>query len=105
MLLFLNLQSRLNRRFRLYKKLVDDQKQALQTQVINLGQMDYSIFATLALPLGDVPLDTLINEIEEEISLIQTELISERSYQKLLNKFENRFFYSMYILIIQNLKS
>jgi len=75
----------------LYKKLVDDQKQALQTQVINLGQMDYSIFATLALPLGDVPLDTLINEIEEEISLIQTELISERSYQKLLNKFENQF--------------
>ena len=75
----------------LYKKLVDDQKQALQTQVINLGQVDYSIFATLALPLGDVPLDTLIAEIEEEITLVQNELISERSYQKLLNKFENQF--------------
>jgi predicted Zn-dependent peptidase len=48
-------------------------------------------FATLALPLGDVPLDTLIAEIEEEITLVQNELISERSYQKLLNKFENQF--------------
>ena len=75
----------------LYKKLVDDQKQALQTQVINLGQVDYNIFAILALPLGDVPLDTLLEEIEEEIVKVQDELISERSYQKLLNKFENRF--------------
>ena len=75
----------------LYKKLVDDQKQALQTQVINLGQVDYNIFAILALPLGDVALDTLLEEIEEEIVKVQDELISERSYQKLFNKFENRF--------------
>jgi len=75
----------------LYKKLVDDQKQALQTQVINLGQVDYNIFAILALPLGEVELDTLLNEIEEEITKVQNELISERSYQKLLNKFENQF--------------
>ena len=75
----------------LYKKLVDDQKQALQTQVINLGQVEYSIFAILALPLGEVELDTLLEEIEEEISKVQNELISERSYQKLLNKFENQF--------------
>jgi zinc protease len=75
----------------LYKKLVDDQKQALQTQVINLGQVDYNIFAILALPLGEVELDILLEEIEEEISIVQNELISERSYQKLLNKFENQF--------------
>jgi len=75
----------------LYKKLVDDQKQALQTQVINLGQVDYNIFAILALPLGEVELDILLEEIEEEISKVQNELISERSYQKLLNKFENQF--------------
>ncbi|MDG1219287.1 MAG: pitrilysin family protein [Flavobacteriaceae bacterium] len=75
----------------LYKKLVDDQKQALQTQVINLGQVDYNIFAILALPLGEVELDTLLEEIEEEITKVQNELISERSYEKLLNKFENQF--------------
>ena len=74
----------------LYKKLVDDQKQALQTQVINLGQVDYNIFAILALPLGEVELDTLLEEIEEEITKVQNELISERSYQKLLNKFGER---------------
>tara|TARA_B100000768_G_scaffold76072_1_gene72612 strand:+ start:203 stop:1516 length:1314 start_codon:yes stop_codon:yes gene_type:complete len=75
----------------LYKKLVDEQKQALQTQVINLGQVDYNIFAILALPLGEVKLDTLLEEIEEEINKVRNELISERSYGKLLNKFENRF--------------
>ena len=75
----------------LYKKLVDEQKQALQTQVINLGQVDYNIFAILALPLGEVELDTLLEEIEEEINKVRNELISERSYGKLLNKFENRF--------------
>jgi len=75
----------------LYKKLVDEQKQALQTQVINLGQVDYNIFAILALPLGEVKLDILLEEIEEEINKVRNELISERSYGKLLNKFENRF--------------
>jgi|TARA_B110000211_G_scaffold179631_1_gene203189 zinc protease len=78
----------------LYKKLVDNQEKALQTQVINLGQVDYNIFAILALPneaKGPVELDYLLEQIEEEISKVQNELISERSHQKLLNKFENQF--------------
>ena len=75
----------------LYKKLVDNQKQALQTQVINLGQVDYNIFAILALPLGEVPLDTLLTEIVEEIEKVQNELISERSYQKLVYKLRLKF--------------
>lgn len=75
----------------LYKKLVDDKKLALQAAAINLGQVDYSVFALISLPLGDVELDTLISEIDEEIVKMQTELITERDYQKLLNKFESRF--------------
>ncbi|MFH6767634.1 pitrilysin family protein [Gaetbulibacter aquiaggeris] len=75
----------------LYKKLIDEQKQALGVQAVNLGQVDYNIFALFALPLGDVPLDTLLSEMDEEISKMQNELISERDYQKLLNQFENRF--------------
>lgn len=75
----------------LYKKMVDEQKQALQVAAINLGQVDYNIFAFLALPQGDVSLNTLLEEIDEEIVKIQTDLISERDYQKLLNQFENRF--------------
>ncbi|EPR72507.1 Insulinase-like protein [Winogradskyella psychrotolerans RS-3] len=75
----------------LYKKLIDDQKQALTVQAVNIGQVDYNIFALFALPLGEVSLDTLLAEIDEEIVKLQDELISERDYQKLLNQFENNF--------------
>lgn len=75
----------------LYKKLVDEQKQALAVQAVNLGQMDYSVFALFAIPLGEVELSTLLSEMDEEIVKMQTELISERDYQKLLNQFENQF--------------
>lgn len=76
---------------RLYKKLVDDQKQALQVAAINLAQKDYGQYVVLALPLGETSLDTLVSEIDEEITKIQTDLISQREYEKLQNKFENRF--------------
>lgn len=75
----------------LYKKLIDDQKQALAVQAVNLGQVDYNIFALFALPLGDVELETLLAEIDEEIAKLQNELITERDYQKLLNQFESNF--------------
>jgi len=75
----------------LYKKLVDQQKQALQIAAINLSQREYSMFTFFALPLGEVSLDTLIEEIDEEIVKVQNELISERDYQKLLNQFEAQF--------------
>lgn len=75
----------------LYKKLIDDQKQALAVQAVNIKQVDYNIFALFALPLGDVPLGTLLSEIDEEILKMQTELISERDFQKLQNQFENQF--------------
>jgi predicted Zn-dependent peptidase len=75
----------------LYKKLVDEQKQALAVQAVNISQEDYGIYALFALPLGDVSLDTLITEMDEEVAKMQTELISERDYQKLQNQFENQF--------------
>ena len=75
----------------LYKKLVDDQKQALAVQAVNISQEDYGTYALFALPLGDVELMTLINEIDEEIEILKTDLISERDYQKLQNQFENNF--------------
>ena len=75
----------------LYKKMVDEQKQALAVQAVNISQEDYGIYALFALPLGDVSLDTLITEMDEEVAKMQTELISERDYQKLQNQFENNF--------------
>ena len=75
----------------LYKKLVDDQKQALFVQAINISQVDGGIYAFFALPLGDISLNDLLSEMDEEIVKMQTELISERDYQKLQNQFENQF--------------
>ncbi|TYB70704.1 insulinase family protein [Bizionia gelidisalsuginis] len=75
----------------LYKKLVDDKKMALQVAAVNLSQEDYGTYALFALPLGDVTLDQLVSEMDEEVVKIQQELISEKDHQKLLNKFENNF--------------
>ncbi len=76
---------------RLYKKLVDDKKMALQVAAINLTQEDYGSYITLAIPLNNTPLDTLTKEIDEEIVRLQTELISEREYEKLQNIYKNNF--------------
>lgn len=76
---------------KLYKKLVDQKKMALQTGAFNISQEDYSMYVLFGLPQGEFQLTDLITEIDEEIVKIQTELISERDYQKLLNKFENGF--------------
>lgn len=76
---------------RLYQKLVDQQKQALEVAAINLGQQDYGTYVILALPLGETSLETLQQEIDEEIVKLQNELISQREYEKLQNTFENRF--------------
>lgn len=76
---------------RLYKKLVDDQKQALQIGAFNISQEDYGQYIVFGIPLGDVALDTLVSEIDEEIVKLQTNLISEREFEKLQNTFENRF--------------
>lgn len=75
----------------LYKKLVDQQKQALQVQAVNISQMDYSVFALFAIPMGDTELSTLLSEMDIEVAKMQNELISERDHQKLLNQFENQF--------------
>ncbi|MCM4155574.1 pitrilysin family protein [Gramella sp. AN32] len=75
----------------LYKKLVDEQKQALQVAAFNLEQSDYGMYLIFALPLGETSLETLNTEMEEEISKLRNELISEKDFQKLQNKAENAY--------------
>lgn len=75
----------------LYKKLVDQDKKALQVQAINLGEEDYSIFAFFAIPLGTTTEATLRADIDAEVKKLQTNLISEDDFQKLQNQFENQF--------------
>ena len=76
---------------KLYKKIVDDKKMALQVGAIDFSQEDYGTYILYGLPLGDVSLDDLVVEMDEEIVKLQSELISERDYQKIQNKFENNF--------------
>lgn len=76
---------------KLYKKMVDDQKQALQVGAFNIGQEDYGMYLVFALPVGETSLEVLQTEMEEEVAKVRDELISERDYQKLQNKFENDF--------------
>jgi predicted Zn-dependent peptidase len=76
---------------KLYKKMVDDQKQALQVGAFNVDQEDYGMYLVFSLPVGETSLETLNTEIEEEILKVTTTLISEKDYQKLQNKFENQF--------------
>lgn len=76
---------------KLYKKIVDDKKMALQVGAFNISQEDYGMYVLFGLPLGEISLDDIITEIDDEVVKLQNDLISERDYQKLQNKFENQF--------------
>lgn len=76
---------------RLYKKLVDEQKQALEVAAFNYSLEDYGAYIVLAFPLGENSLEDLVKEMDEEIVKLQTELISDNDLQMLRNKFENKF--------------
>ncbi|KIX21739.1 peptidase M16 [Flavobacterium sp. 316] len=76
---------------KLYKKIVDDKKMALQIGAFNNSQEDYGMYLIYGIPMQGKTSDDLIKEIDEEIVKVQTELISEKDFQKLQNKFENQY--------------
>ena len=76
---------------KLYKKIVDDKKMALQIGTFNYAQEDYGQYIVYGLPLGDFTSDDLLKEIDEEIAKLQTDLISEKDFQKLQNINESNF--------------
>tara|TARA_B100000941_G_scaffold276939_1_gene240024 strand:+ start:423 stop:1739 length:1317 start_codon:yes stop_codon:yes gene_type:complete len=76
---------------RLYKKMVDEKKVSVQVQAVNLSFEDYGIYVILSLPVGENTLQTLYDNIDEEIEKLKVDLISEREYEKLQNEFENSF--------------
>ena len=75
---------------RLYKKMVD-KKVSVQVQAVNLSFEDYGIYVILSLPVGENTLQTLYDNIDEEIEKLKVDLISDREYEKLQNEFENSF--------------
>lgn len=76
---------------KLYKKIVDEKKIALQIGAVGFSQEDYGMYILYGLPMGTHTATELLQEIDEEIVKIQTDLISERDYQKLQNQFENQY--------------
>jgi len=76
---------------RLYKKMVDDKKVSVEVQAVNLSFEDYGVYVILSLPVGENTLQTLYDNIDEEIEKLKTDLISDREYEKLQNEFENSF--------------
>ena len=76
---------------RLYKKIVDNKKIALQIGAFNYSQEDYGTYIVYGLPQAPNTSEDVTREIDEEIVKLQTELMTEKEMQKLQNKFENQF--------------
>ncbi|MGZ3871396.1 MAG: M16 family metallopeptidase, partial [Mucilaginibacter sp.] len=76
---------------RMYKKMVDEKKNALQVIAFNYALEDYGMYIVGALPNGGADPASLLPDMDEEIKKLQTELISPEEYQKLQNQFENNY--------------
>ena len=76
---------------KLYKKIVDEKKMALQIDAVGFSQEDYGMYILYGLPMGTHTSEDVIKEVDEEIVKMQTELISMKDFQKLKNTFDNRF--------------
>jgi predicted Zn-dependent peptidase len=76
---------------KLYKKIVDDKKMALQIGAFSFSQEDYGLYILYGMPQGDTKTDAILKEMDDEIVKLQTELISEKDLQKLKNKYENNY--------------
>jgi zinc protease len=76
---------------RMYKKMVDEKKNALQVFAFNYALEDYGMYIVGALPNGGAAPIGLLGDMDEEIVKLQSDLISPDDYQKLQNQFENNF--------------
>jgi predicted Zn-dependent peptidase len=76
---------------RMYKKMVDDKKNALQVGCFNYALEDYGAYITYALPNGSNTLPDLLKDMDEEINKLQNDLISDEEYTKIMNQFENDY--------------
>lgn len=75
---------------RLYKSLVDQQQKAMQTGAFPMPYVEPGLTFTYAFTnMGVDPAD-LEQAIDAEIQKVQTEVISEREFEKLKNQYENQ---------------
>ena len=76
---------------RLHKKMVDQDKTAIQVGAFNYSQEDYGQYIIYGLPMSEVTQEQMIAAYDAEIKKLQTDLISEREHQKLQNEYENNY--------------
>lgn len=76
---------------KLYKKIVDEKKIALEIGAFNLSQEDYGMYVLYGLPMAPFTSADITKEVDEEILKVQTDLISEKDFQKLQNTYDNQF--------------
>jgi predicted Zn-dependent peptidase len=76
---------------RMYKRMVDKDKVALQVLAFNQASQDYGTYTMGALIKGDPDWEVLKSTMDDEIKTLQTELISDREFQKLQNSFETSY--------------
>jgi zinc protease len=76
---------------RLYKRIVDEEKTALQIGSFAYTQEDYGTYFIYGLPMPEKTTGDIQKSIDAEIDRISTELISEEEYQKTLNSLETSF--------------
>ena len=76
---------------RMYKRMVDKDKVALQVLAFNQANQDYGTYTMGAIIKGEPNWNMLKTTMDEEIKKLQTELISEKEYQKLQNQFETNY--------------
>ena len=76
---------------RLYKKIVDDKKMALQIGAFNYSQEDYGMYILYGMPQGTFTSEDIVKEIDEEVVKLQTQLLTDKEMQKLQNIYENNY--------------
>ena len=76
---------------RLYNKMVDKDKTALDVGSFILPQEDYGFYMILGMPMSGKTVEDIQASFDAEIERISSELISEEEYKKIQNKIENIF--------------
>ncbi len=76
---------------RMFKKMVDEKKNSLQVGSLSYSLEDYGVYITFALPSGPVKLETLLQDMDEEIVKLQNVLITETEFTKIRNQYENNY--------------
>lgn len=75
---------------RLYKKLVDEKQLAIQMAAFPMPFEHPGLTLAFGIPNMGVAPDSLEKHMDQEFVLVQNELISEKEFQKLRNKMENK---------------